>query len=72
MNIGVLKENAYVSNGTTIRICRKLGYDGFKALKIALAKNVECQIYIHYDVDINQPFDKGDSTLSIIQDITSL
>ena len=30
MNIGVLKEKTYVSNGTIIRICRKLGYDGFK------------------------------------------
>ncbi len=72
MNIGVLKEKTYVSNGTIIRICRKLGYDGFKALKLALARNVEFQKYIHYDVDINQPFKKDDPTHTIIHDITSL
>jgi DNA-binding MurR/RpiR family transcriptional regulator len=72
MNIGVLKEKTYVSNGTIIRICRKLGFDGFKALKLALAKNVEFQKYIHYDVDINQPFKKDDSIHTIIHDMTSL
>ena len=32
MNIGDLAKETYVSNATIIRICRKLGYEGFRQL----------------------------------------
>ena len=56
MNIGDLASATFSSNGTIIRLCRKLGYDGFKEFKIDLAKALEKNYIDPKTVDYFQPY----------------
>ncbi len=72
MNIVQLARNSYTSPATVVRVCKKLGYNGFKELKQAYMEEIE---YIHFNfenVDPNIPFQKYDSLQDIAKNICSL
>lgn len=72
MNIGDLAKETYVSNATIIRICRKLGYEGFRQLKHELTKDLEAKRYAKNEVDFNTPFGFRQSVPDIIHSLASL
>ena len=72
MSIRDLAAAAFTSNTTIIRICKKLGYDGFKDFKIAFLMEIELNKLIHKSIDFSQPFYQDESTTQIIHSMSSL
>ncbi len=72
MNIGTLAKLTYSTNGTIIRVARKLGCNGFRALKIRLSQELETRKHLAGAVDFSAPFSVGESTAHIAQDMGSL
>ncbi len=72
MNISELASATYSSNGTIIRICRKIGCDGFKEFKMKLLQHTETNKFVHKTVDFSFPFQVGDSTTDIVHNMTAL
>ena len=56
LSISDLAKKTYTSNATIIRLCRKAGYSGYKALKVDLIKEREANKYIVENVDYTTPF----------------
>ena len=72
MNISELAKKAFTSNGTIIRVCRKLGCDGFKELKYRLLKESEAQKYVVHSVDFSYPFNINSTAQDVVNNIASL
>lgn len=72
MNIGTLAKLTYSTNGTIIRVARKLGCNGFRALKIRLSQELETRKHFAGTVDFSAPFSVGESTAHIAQDMGAL
>lgn len=72
MTIRKLAKESYSSNATIIRICRKLGFLGYRDFKIALITELESQKYITNNVNYSIPFQKEEATISIVNSIFSL
>lgn len=72
MTIGELAKKTYSSNATIIRLCRKLKYQGFKDFKFQLAREIEDLKFTEQSIDFTIPFDTSESTLEIVNKISSL
>lgn len=72
MTIGHLAKESYSSNATIIRLCQKLGYDGYKDFKISLLKEVEASKYTVSTIDYSIPFQVEQSKETIINSMFSL
>lgn len=72
ITIRELSKKSFSSNATIIRLCQKLGCDGFRDFKIALIKEFESHKYLSHDVDFNSPFISNESTANIIDNLSSL
>lgn len=72
MSINELALQTFSSNTSIIRICKKLGFKGFKEFKMALATSLESNKYINHDTDYSFPFKENDTTLNIINNISNL
>lgn len=72
MNIGDLAKATFTSNGTIIRICRKLDCEGFRQLKHELTRDLEMSRYANRNVDFNAPFDAHQSVMDIIDSMADL
>lgn len=66
LSIRELADSTFTSNGTIIRLCRKLGTDGYKEFKIRLVKAVEKQHQEKANVNYNSPFSNHESPQSIM------
>ena len=55
-----------------IRLCRKTGYSGYKALKVDLIKEREANKYIVESVDYTTPFQFNETTEEIMKNMFSL
>lgn len=66
MTIRKLAKESYSSNATIIRICRKLGFLGYRDFKIALITELESQKYITNNVNYSIPFQKEEAILKHI------
>lgn len=72
LTINELASLTYTSNATVIRVCHKLGFSGYKTMKIALLNEIEANKYISKDVDYSIPFHKQETSEMIVQNIYSL
>lgn len=72
ITITQLATRSYTSNATIIRLCHKLGFQGFKQLKIALLKEKESHKYSLHDVDYTTPFQSQETLDEIEQNMYSL
>jgi DNA-binding MurR/RpiR family transcriptional regulator len=72
MNIDKLAKETYSSKSSIVRFSKKLGYDGFKSLKIKLIELEQTILFSEDAVDVNFPFDINDSTEQIIKKIADL
>ena len=72
LSISDLAKKTYTSNATIIRLCRKAGYSGYKALKVDLIKEREANKYIVENVDYTTPFQFNETTEEIMKNMFSL
>lgn len=72
INIEVLAKSTYTSHSTIIRLCKKMGYDGFKSFKIAISEVVYNQLHLPGEVDANFPFKQEDLTMDIAKNMADL
>lgn len=72
MSIGQLANETYSSNASIIRICKKLGFNGYKDFKIEYLRNTESKKYLHDDIDFSFPFRGDEPTLKVINSISSV
>ncbi|WP_294580519.1 MurR/RpiR family transcriptional regulator [uncultured Thomasclavelia sp.] len=72
MTIGQLAKATYSSNATIIRICHKLGCEGFKEFKYQLTKELESNKFVKQSVDFTKPFYLSESDFEIINSLGSL
>ena len=60
------------SNAAIIRICKKIGYTGYRDFKLALAIELESSKFIDHSINFSTPFYQSETTREIINDISSL
>ena len=72
MNISDLAKETFTSNPAIIRLCKKLGLDGYKSFRIAFAAELERQPFSITDIDYNYPFSSHESASSIMKTIATL
>lgn len=72
MNIGVLSASAHTSNAAVVRLCRKLGLDGYRDFRITLARELERARAHVLDVNPDKPFIEGTNTRDILSSIAAL
>ncbi len=72
MSIQDLAKKTYTSNATIIRMCKKLGFKGYKDFKLSFIKEIESQKYIHQSIDFSSPFYQQESISQIINNMSSL
>lgn len=65
MNIAELAAAAYTSKASIVRLCRKLGLDGYRTFRIELSSDLERHRLVRGDVDIDHPFLAGDDRRSV-------
>lgn len=71
-NITELAQRTYTSNATIIRLCRKLGLEGFRELRIELAADLEKRRGAQEIVDVNYPIEAREDAASIMAKISAL
>lgn len=72
LTIAELADLTYTSNSTIIRMCRKLGFDGYRAFRLEFIKEMESYKYVSEQVDYDNPFNAMEGTHEIICKITNL
>ncbi len=71
-SVRMLAEESYVSPATVVRLCVKLGYDGYEDFKEAFVNEQE---YINRQfgkIDVNFPFEEDDSTTATALKLSEL
>ena len=72
LTVRELAERTYTSCATIVRMCRKLGYDGYRQFKVEFIKEMESRKYLIETVDYNQPFHGEESVQDIIRNMGML
>ncbi|MDO5517828.1 MAG: MurR/RpiR family transcriptional regulator [Clostridium sp.] len=72
LTINELAKVTFSSNASIIRLCKKLGFNGFRNFRIQLLKEMESEKYITNTIDFTSPFYEEESLGAIINNIASL
>ncbi len=72
MNIGELSKAAFTSNATVVRLCRKLGVEGYRDFRISLAREIELRRNHVLDVNPDTPFFEGQGAQEVMRSIANL
>lgn len=72
MSIDQLAKSTYCSRSSIVRFAQKLGFTGFKSLKIELVELDQILLLTDNSVDANFPFDKRDNTNEVMKKIADL
>lgn len=72
LTINELAKVTFTSNAAIIRMCKKLGFDGFRNFRIQLLKEMESEKYVTNTIDFTSPFYEKETTDKIINNISSL
>lgn len=72
LTINDLARQTYSSNATIIRICHKLGFQGYRDFKMAFLKELEGNKYISKDVNYSVPFLQVETSEEIVNSLFSL
>ncbi|WP_321387625.1 MurR/RpiR family transcriptional regulator [uncultured Enterococcus sp.] len=67
-----LARSAYTSHSAVIRLCKKIGYSGFRDFKLAIAEAVHSQQHTFGSVNANFPFNAQDSPMEIAKKMADL
>ena len=72
MSIRDLAQTTFASAPTVLRVCRKLGYDGFNEFKKALLIELENEKHFSSAIDASRPFRKSETPNRIVGALGSL
>lgn len=72
MNIRELAQCTYTSTPTVIRVCHKLGFDGFSEFKRALLLELEQEKHVRTRIDASHPFARYETPNRIVGALHSL
>lgn len=72
MPIQQLAANTYTSTTTIIRLCKKLGFKGFREFKVRYSKDLVSYMNRDGHIDVNSPFSEDDFEATIAQKIALL
>lgn len=72
MSIGELASASCASAASIVRLCHKVGVDGYREFRIALAADLERSHSGETDINPDTPFLEGQSTREIMSSIVSL
>lgn len=67
-----LATKTYTSHSAIIRLCKKLGFHGFREFKTAIAETVYSQMHTMHEVDVNFPFKPTDAPMIIAKKLSDL
>ncbi|MFV0555565.1 MAG: MurR/RpiR family transcriptional regulator [Lactovum sp.] len=67
-----LSKQTFCSHSAVIRLCKKLGFNGYRDFKIALIKEIEFLLHHSSKVDANLPFEDDDSPEILAKKIADL
>lgn len=67
-----LAAKTYTSHSAIIRLCKKLGFHGFREFKTAIAETVYSQMHTPHEVDANFPFKPTDTPMMIAKKLSDL
>lgn len=67
-----LARRTYASHSAVIRLCKKLGYTGFRDFKLAISKAVYSQQHTLGAINANFPFDPNDTPMEIAKKMADL
>lgn len=67
-----LAKVTYTSHSAIIRLCKKIGFNGFRDFKIAISTIVHSQLHAPGQVDANFPFEENDSPMVIAKKMADL
>ena len=72
MTVGELSEKSHVSKAAIIRLCHKLGLDGYRELRVELAAELERRRSHLADIDVNRPFTEHESCATTLRLVAEL
>ena len=72
LTIRQLAEETYSSNATVIRLCRRLGFSGFRQMRTALIRELEAARYVVGETDYTRPFSPEAPAETVANGIYSL
>ena len=72
MTVGELSESANVSKAAVIRLCKKLGLQGYRDLRVELASELEKRRSQLANIDANQPFSVLESNATMMRSVAQL
>lgn len=67
-----LAKVTYTSHSAIIRLCKKIGFNGFRDFKIAISTIVHSQLHTTGQVNANFPFEENDSPIIIAKKMADL
>ena len=67
-----LAKKTYSSHSAVIRLCKKLGFSGFRAFKLAVSEVVHSNLHTPSTVNVNFPFEANDAPLDIAKKMADL
>lgn len=72
MPIKELAKRTYTSPATVVRLCKKMGLEGYNDFKIKYSAELQYDLHHNDRIDVNFPFDKNDSHQMICHKLASL
>lgn len=65
LTVSKLAQDTYTSNATVIRFCKRLGFSGFRDMKIQLVREASARFRTLPRIDADMPFAPGDDIMVI-------
>ncbi len=72
MSVKELAKKTYTSPATIVRLCKKIGLEGYNDFKIKYSAQLQYDLQRENRIDTNFPFDKKDNTQQICLKLASL
>ena len=72
MSVKELAQKTYTSPATIVRLCKKIGLEGYNDFKIKYSAELQYDIHHSNRIDVNFPFDKDDSHQAISHKLATL
>lgn len=72
MSVKELAKKTYTSPATIVRLCKKIGLEGYNDFKIKYSAELQYDSHHSQRIDVNFPFNKDDSHPSICHKLASL
>ena len=72
MSIKELAKQTYTSPATIVRLCQKLGLDGYSDFKIKYSAELQIDLANHNRIDVNFPFKESDNDITIAHKLANM